>query len=144
MVEIHQIAERLGGESVLGSEITSALQFHELVDKGFDPKVTDAMVKGQVVSRQELGQLAIAPRTLARRRQRHEKLTAEESDRLARITRVVTYAEEVFADKALAAGWLRESNRALGGRIPLEMAVTETGARLVEVVLDRIAFGDHS
>ena len=144
MIAAHQVAERLGGSKVLGSEVNSDLQFHRLVDKGFAPEVIDAMIQSQVISRRELKLLAIAPRTLARRKQRHENLTPEESDRIARIARIVAYAEEVFADKATAAAWLREPNSALADELPLEMAGTETGARLVETVLDRIAFGDYS
>jgi putative toxin-antitoxin system antitoxin component (TIGR02293 family) len=141
MIEARQIAERLGGPKVLGTEVTSDLQFYRIMDQGFAPQVIDALIRNQVISRQELNKLAIAPRTLARRKAQHENLTAEESDRVIRIARIVAYAEEVFGDRATAAGWLREANRALDGQIPLEMVATEMGARLVETVLDRLAHG---
>lgn len=82
-------------------------------------------------------------RTLARRR-KGARLTAEESDRLARTTRVVLQARDVFGDPLKADTWLRRPNRALAGAIPLLLTRHDEGARLVESALNRIAYGDHT
>jgi putative toxin-antitoxin system antitoxin component (TIGR02293 family) len=49
-----------------------------------------------------------------------------------------------LGDDETARRWLRRPNRALGGRTPLESLDTELGARLVENVLGRIAYGGVS
>jgi putative toxin-antitoxin system antitoxin component (TIGR02293 family) len=53
-------------------------------------------------------------------------------------------ARETLQNVEKAERWLRSSNRALGGRTPMETLQTESGARLVENVLGRIAHGVYS
>ncbi len=144
MIEAAKVAERLGGREVLGADVTTDLELYAMVAQGFQPRVVDALVRNRVISKKELGLLDIAPRTLARRKSKGQALTVAESDRIARLARIAAYAEEVFADEGKAATWLRTPNGALGEHPPLELATTETGARLVETALDRIAFGDYT
>ena len=47
-------------------------------------------------------------------------------------------------EMAWASRWLRRSNRALGGVAPLDAIDTELGARQVENLLGRIAYGGIS
>jgi putative toxin-antitoxin system antitoxin component (TIGR02293 family) len=86
----------------------------------------------------------IPPRTLARRKAQGRPLTVEESDRIARLVRVAAHAARVFDDPELRRAWLRTGNPALGGERPIAMAATDAGARRVETVLNRIAWGDYS
>ena len=72
------------------------------------------------------------------------RLARYESDRLYRLARVVALAKRHIGDEEAAARWLRRPNRALGGNVPLELLDTELGARAVENVLGRIAFGGVS
>lgn len=144
MIQAKAVAERLGGARLLGRGVVSDLGLYRAIRRGLDPRVIDRLLESGTIQRGELGVLAIAARTLARRRAKGERLTAEESDKVVRVARLVLYAVEVFADEALAAEWLREPNGALGNQVPLEMLATDAGARLVETTLDRIAFGDYS
>ena len=102
----------------------------------------------------EIERLVIPRRTLTKRRARRQRLSLEESNRLARFARVLTVALETFggdaSDRAAeptreamrrAAAWLRRPHRALDGEVPLELCATEAGARLVEDALGRIAYG---
>ncbi len=144
MIEANKVAERLGGREILGADVSTDLQLQAMVAKGFQPRVVDALIRNGAISGKEIGVLHIAPRTLARRKARRQRLTVEESDRVARIARIVAYAADVFADEDKAARWLRTANLSLGDQVPLELSSTETGARVVETTLDRIAFGDYS
>jgi putative toxin-antitoxin system antitoxin component (TIGR02293 family) len=45
-------------------------------------------------------------------------------------------------EKAIA--WLGTANRALGGDRPLDVLDTDVGARMVEDILGRIAYGVYS
>ena len=67
-----------------------------------------------------------------------------ESDRIYRLARIVALAKRYLGDAALAHRWLKQPNRALGGKAPLEVIDTEPGARSVEGVLGRIAYGGVS
>ncbi len=64
-----------------------------------------------------------------------------ESDRLYRLARIVALAKYYLGDNQLAMQWLKRPNRALGGKIPLELLDTEPGAKMVENILGRIAYG---
>ena len=62
----------------------------------------------------------------------------------ARLAAVTDDAGRVFDEPALRDAWLRSPNPALGGEVPIEMARTDAGARKVETILNRIAWGDYS
>jgi putative toxin-antitoxin system antitoxin component (TIGR02293 family) len=48
------------------------------------------------------------------------------------------------SNQETATRWLKRPNRALGGAAPLDLIDTELGARSVENVLGRIAYGSVS
>jgi putative toxin-antitoxin system antitoxin component (TIGR02293 family) len=85
--------------------------------------------------------LGIPQRTLTRRLSRRSRLTAAESDRTVRLARVYANAVEMIGEEEKAVEWLRTPNRALGGERPLDLLDTDVGAREVEDVLGRIAYG---
>jgi putative toxin-antitoxin system antitoxin component (TIGR02293 family) len=78
----------------------------------------------------------------AQRRREQGALTAEESDRLARVARVTDRAVDAFGDAEQAKAWLRTPNRALQGAAPFDLLGTDSGAELVTDELGRIEFGD--
>jgi putative toxin-antitoxin system antitoxin component (TIGR02293 family) len=80
---------------------------------------------------------------LARRR-RSGRLARFESDRLYRLARVLALAHHSLGTPERALRWLKRSNRALGGVAPIGAIDTELGARQVENVLGRIAYGGIS
>jgi putative toxin-antitoxin system antitoxin component (TIGR02293 family) len=86
----------------------------------------------------------VAPRrTLARRKENGEDLTVAESDRVVRIQHISDMAERIFGDNEKAHRWLRKRSRVLN-EVPLVLLQSETGARLVEEELNRIAYGMFS
>ena len=83
----------------------------------------------------------IPERTLARRKDAG-RFEPDESDRLARTSRVFARAIELFeGDAAGAREWLMSSVRALGGRTPLEFASTDVGAIEVDSLIGRLELG---
>jgi putative toxin-antitoxin system antitoxin component (TIGR02293 family) len=92
-------------------------------------------------SEEELSELVVPKRTLARRRSDDELLTIEETDKALRLRRIAMLAEQVFADRAKAHRWLRKPKRQLQGEAPLAYLASENGARIVEEMLRRIEHG---
>lgn len=76
--------------------------------------------------------MVIPQRTFTHRKNRHESLTADESDKALRLARAVAFAEEVFGNREKAWRWLREASPALEDHAPLELLRTEAGAQAVE------------
>lgn len=139
------IAEVLGGKKVLGRAITKPDDLAQLVRKGLPADALSALAQKLDVGKITLShKLGIAERTLSRRLSQHSRLTATESDRIVRIARVYATAVELLGDESLAVEWLQTPNRALGGERPLDQLDTDLGARSVEDVLGRIAYGVYS
>ena len=61
--------------------------------------------------------------------------------RAVRLLRIQTLAEETFGSKEKADLWLQRTLAELGGETPLVVARTETGARVIETILGKIAWG---
>lgn len=88
--------------------------------------------------------VGLSPTTMARRRT-SGALTAEESDRLVRIARLVGMAHELMGgDGEAARRWLAEGHELLEGESPLERASTEAGGREVEQLIGRLRHGTFS
>ena len=87
--------------------------------------------------------LDLSPRSLQRRR-RSGRLARYESDRLYRLARIVAIANKCLGDHERAMRWLKRANRALGSVAPITAIDTELGARQVENILGRVAYGGIS
>jgi putative toxin-antitoxin system antitoxin component (TIGR02293 family) len=144
-MEAAAIAEVLGGRKVLGKAIRRSDDLALLVRKGLPAGSVTALAGklhvGQNVLSRKLG---IPQRTLTRRLSQSSLLTPAESDRTVRIARVYTHAMEMIGDENKAIEWLGTPNRALGGARPLDQLDTDLGARSVEDILGRIAYGVYS
>ena len=135
---VTELAEALGvGEAGIRSE----LDLLDAVARGLPTIAVDAVVHSGILSPEEADRLVIGRRALAARRARGQDLSRDESDRLARIARVNAISLEQFGNAEKAARWLRKPNRALGGRVPLDLLATGEGARVVEETIMRIAHG---
>ena len=86
----------------------------------------------------------LSDRTYARRKASQAALSPEESDRVMRLYRLLGRTEAVLGSEDHARRWLSTPNRGLGGRSPLELAATETGAALVFDLLGQIEHGVFS
>ena len=93
------------------------------------------------MSEQEIETFVIPQRTRRHRAERKQPLTVDESDRAVRLLRVQTLAEDTFGDKDKANRWLRRALTELGNETPLVVAQTEAGARVIETILGKIAWG---
>ena len=83
----------------------------------------------------------INEKTLERRLKARARLKPDESERVARLMRIISLATSVLESEQHAREWLKRPLRELGGQTPLQVAATEPGAREVERVLGRIEHG---
>jgi len=140
-VTAHGVAERLGGKRVLERDVQTDFDLVDAIEEGLPIAAAEAVIRAGTLSASEIHDLVIPRRTLAHRKDKGQRLTAEQSDRLTRVVRVAARAEEAIGDADKAARWLRKPNRALQGKRPLELLESDLGARLVEQVLGRIEHG---
>ncbi len=135
--------QELGGKRALGRALSTDSDLRDAIREGFPHAVLEGLMRASGLTLKELaGALDLSPRSLQRRRR--GRLARFESDRLYRMARVLALARESLGDGARASRWLRRTNRALGGVAPLAAVDTELGARQVENLLGRIAYGGIS
>ncbi len=142
--ELQAVVEELGGKQTLGRALSTEHDMREAIREGFPPAVVEELMRASGLTLKELASaLDLSPRSLQRRR-RTRRLARYESDRLYRLARIVALANEFLGDHERAIRWLKHRNRALGGIAPVETLDTELGARQVEHILGRIAYGGIS
>ena len=89
----------------------------------------------------EISDLIVPKRTLARRIANREALSPEETDRAVRVGTISLTAERVFGDAAKSGAWLRKANPALNAQRPLDLLRSEAGANAVLELLGQIDHG---
>ena len=112
----------------------------EMSEKGL-PIGSVAHLREQGLTFSELSEIVISPRTLKHRKARGEVLSQEESDRVMRLARTLSLAEQIFASHEKALLWLRSPDDRIHDRTPLSLLHTESGGRLVENMLWQIDEG---
>lgn len=112
----------------------------EAVREGLPVGIVDEVLERGQLSATELDRLAVPRKTLVHRRSLG-RLSAEQSDRLVRILRIIRKAEATFANAEKAHRWLRRPTTALAGHAPLDLLDTDVGARRIETLLGHIAHG---
>lgn len=140
------VAALLGGRSVLKRKVTSDLELAELVRQGLPSSSLDHVlhVLAAVESQAMIYRVVGSARTLQRKRAAHTALSSDESDRLARLARIVVRAESALGSQQKARTWLVTPNRALDGSTPLNLLDSDAGTSAVEQILGRIEHGIFS
>jgi putative toxin-antitoxin system antitoxin component (TIGR02293 family) len=81
----------------------------------------------------------IVPEATFKRRQ--DRLTPDESEKTERLARIFATAFHVWDDETDAQEFLNTAHPLLAGRSPLDVAMTEIGARRVEELLWKLFYG---
>lgn len=142
--ELQAGARELGGRRTLGRVPSTDRDLRQAIREGFPPAVVEALMRTSSLTLKELaGALDLFPRSLQRRRH-SGRLARFESDRLYRLARIVALAEESLGSRSREG--CGSSVLTAHGKVhrPLDAIDTELGARQVENVLGRIAFGGIS
>ena len=145
MLEQHTI-DVMGGPRNLGGVVRNQIELAERITQGLPRSAALAVRRRLGLTEAELAAgLGVSAKTLQRQtKEAAVRLKPAQSDRLYRLARVAALAEEVLEDRARAHRWLREPQRGLGNRAPLDLIASEAGAREVEDLLGRIEYGVFS
>jgi putative toxin-antitoxin system antitoxin component (TIGR02293 family) len=131
VVEPGRIARVLG----LRRKVTSVEQLDQQVEAGLPKASLSAVARyvyGNSPDAVALVQRVIPSATFHRR---GEELKPHEGERVERLARVIATAEYVWSSADDARVFLSSPHAMLGGKRPIEVALTELGARRVENLL---------
>lgn len=141
VLEPVQIAEVLGGQETLGRPVRSLYELSDVVEHGLPKralKATASHVYDDAASQREFMYRVVPEATYKRRR---ERLSPAESERTERLARVVALAEFVWDEPRAAREFLTRAHPLLRRRAPIDVALTEIGARMVEQLLVKVFHG---
>lgn len=112
------------------------------IREGLPVETFDSLKRILDLSDQHLASLLhFSPRTVGRRRQ-EGRFATDESDRIARLARLVDVALEAFNEKEdEVRTWFKSPHTLLDGETPLHYSDTELGARAVEDILNAMRHG---
>lgn len=129
----------------LGLSARSSGEIIRQVNRGFSFRAMQALEASSGIPLARIASLiGTPPRTFARRKA-SGRLSADESEKLLRLSAVFEQALDLFdGNQARALGWLSSPKKELGNETPLEYSRTEVGAREVENLIGRLEHGVFS
>ncbi|MBL0282734.1 MAG: DUF2384 domain-containing protein [Zoogloea sp.] len=133
--------ERIAAVMALAPLPHSFAELDEMVARGLPKGALKASIDQIYVSAEERRQLLYRIIPEATYKRRRETLSAEESGRAERLARVFATAAYVWNSEEDARVFLTTPHAMLQGRSPLEVSLTELGARRVEELLWRLFYG---
>ncbi|HEY2927766.1 antitoxin Xre/MbcA/ParS toxin-binding domain-containing protein [Piscinibacter sp.] len=137
VVEPSKIAQLLG----LRRRVTSVEELEMQVEAGLPKSALEAVARhvyGTAPDATALMQRVIPAATFHRR---GVELKPQEGERVERLARVIATAEHVWANAEDARTFLSTAHPMLAGKRPIEVALTELGARRVETLLWSLFYG---
>ena len=133
--------EKIAAVMALAPVPHSFAELDEMVSKGLPKGALKASVDHICVGTEDRRKLLyrIIPEATYKRRRSH--LSVEESERAERLARIFATAAYVWSSEDDARSFLTTPHAMLQGRRPLDVSLTELGARRVEELLSRLFYG---
>ncbi|HKS35336.1 MAG TPA: antitoxin Xre/MbcA/ParS toxin-binding domain-containing protein [Enterobacteriaceae bacterium] len=129
---------------VAGLNNTDGIALLGQISEGLEGRVAGLITDWAKMTQTDLRKMSGIPSTTFNRSVK-ARFSADQSERLVRIIRVIDRAVELFeGDKAQAQKWLNEPNRALGWKVPADLMASETGAYEVMKLITRVEHGVYS
>jgi putative toxin-antitoxin system antitoxin component (TIGR02293 family) len=119
----------------------SFAELDSLVSHGLPKHALKAIVDNIGINTEERKQLLYRIVPEATYKRRRDKLSAEESERTDRLARIYAPAQYVWNSEEEVRLFLHTPHPLLQGHSPLDVSMTELGARRVEELLWRLYYG---
>jgi putative toxin-antitoxin system antitoxin component (TIGR02293 family) len=146
---VRRVADLLGGVGTLKRRLTSALDAHELIERGFPGAcLTKLVANVSLFQRSDSFEKAIgiSQRTFQRRKAEASPrtLSVEQSGRAWKFAEILSRATTIFGSQPEAEQWLEKPAIGLNRHRPIDLLSTPAGTELVEQYLERIDFGVYT
>ena len=147
--DILRIADLLGGTATFKGSLSSALDAHEMIMRGFPATALTRLVANvSLFQRPDAFEKAIgiSQRTFQRRKAEAmpKTLSSEQSGRAWKFAEILSKATTVFGSQEEAEQWLERPAIGLNQHRPIDLLATTAGTELVEQYLERIEFGVYA
>jgi putative toxin-antitoxin system antitoxin component (TIGR02293 family) len=126
--------------STIEATVHDSLQAERQILAGIEWSEAEHLASWLDVPMKRLAQILQIPPATMQRRKESGRFSVEESERVVRIARLWFLANQTVGGPAGARSWLTRGQFGLGGRMPLDVARLEVGARSIETLLHRIRY----
>jgi putative toxin-antitoxin system antitoxin component (TIGR02293 family) len=139
--DVLKVAQALGGPKILRKNVFTVADLERAVGSGLPFAALKHVVRHFPERQKTRVQQIVVPRSTLQRREEEGKLRPAESERLERIARLATLAEQVWESPDEAQRFLTTPHPMLGNEAPIDLAVSDLGTRRVETLLWKL---EHS
>jgi len=140
---LQETSDLLGGSQILGSQIKSELDAHELLHRGLPRAALSKLVDNlHVIQVDEATEaLGMSLRTLQRHKNTPvEHLDVQQSGRTWKFAEILAKATRVLGSQGEAELWLKSPAIGLDRKRPIDLLTTPAGVKLVEDYLERLEY----
>jgi putative toxin-antitoxin system antitoxin component (TIGR02293 family) len=138
IVDPQDVAHALG----LRRKRYSLLDYSADITRGFPVSAVETLMKAMALDRSAIARLVASEATLKRHYKTRKPLSADQSERLARLAEVWATALDVYQNRESARTFLLRPHQLLHGREPLAVAAeSSAGLRSVVKILGRLKYG---
>lgn len=139
LVDPQDVVEALGLRRKSGY---SLLDYSADITRGFPISAVETLMKAMALDRASIARLVASEATLKRHFRSGKPLSADQSERLARLAEAWATALDVYRDPEHARAFLSRPHQLLHGREPLAVAAeSSAGLRSVVRILGRLKYG---
>jgi putative toxin-antitoxin system antitoxin component (TIGR02293 family) len=139
--DVLKVSQNLGGSKILREKILTVADLERVIEKGLPFAALKYVVRHFPERQKTRVQQIVMPRSTLQRREEEGRLRPAESERLERIARLATLAEQVWESPEEAQKFLTTPHPQLGNEAPLDLAASDLGTRRVETLLWKL---EHS
>jgi putative toxin-antitoxin system antitoxin component (TIGR02293 family) len=139
--DVLKVAQALGGPKVLREKVFTVADLERAVGKGLPFAALKYVVRHFPQRQKSRVQQIVVPRSTLQRREEEGRLRPAESERLERIARLTTLAQQVWETAEEGQQFLTAPHPLLDNQAPLDLAATDLGTRRVETLLWKL---EHS
>jgi putative toxin-antitoxin system antitoxin component (TIGR02293 family) len=129
------------GMTTLQSVALDTAQAEQQILAGIEWAEAEHLAELLEVPISRLAELLQIPAATMARRKTQGRFTVDESEKIVRFARLWFLTCQAVGGAPGARSWLKRAQHGLNGRVPLEVAKLEVGARSVEALLQRIHYG---
>jgi putative toxin-antitoxin system antitoxin component (TIGR02293 family) len=127
-----------------GEGRTTSIVKMEMSRQGITKRELEAVKELTALNYEKIAKVLSVTRATLINKKKDQKFNTPVSERIVGLADLYAYGIKVFGDSESFNEWMNYSNRALGGKTPLEMIDNQYGREEVKHVIGRIEYGVYS
>jgi putative toxin-antitoxin system antitoxin component (TIGR02293 family) len=137
-------AGKFVGQLDYGRSVPTTMEKMEISREGITKKELEILKTVADLDYTTMARILSVTRATLINKKKEEKFTGPLSERIVGLADLYAYGKKVFGDPERFNAWMNDPNKALGGKMPLEIIDNQYGREEVKNILGRIDYGVYS